>query len=756
MTTSKVHCGDGSAAAAATANSWVQSSKELLHAYADPDEAHLSLRSVVRRAMEREYVLMQFKRCQEQVGMDPNLLFFAEPYETDFLRFLNTINAVRVRITFSIGGLASALLFWYEAARLDAYDASLQGFSPNHERALYILTFGVIVPTFAAGFLISFWPRAQRQHLERIAICVYWIVAMAFITKKWVQAATGPVLPLVILFIPIFNVTRGRFAYNCVLGWSIVVTYFIVELSLGPDLTSAVVFQSVNYSMGVIAGMVSNYQREILKRRNYTLGLPFQGVISDASSRIHDPRYRKEHLCSTITQAFRSDELEQYFIRYWYLLDGSPYENPKAGVLHLNVYRGIRNSTIALFLNQITLSLQDTINLNGQDIYPWTFLLRHGGVCAMYALQYRLFYYYGRLYANLWRSQREAKLSVVQPQKKYVAPSDNSPPSSPAKTTIYVQTKAVLDRTMDGLDGGMQKAQQMTTLITSQVKQVVHEKRGYTHSAQRTTLLVLAVHISVSGGIFFWIATSIGAKSVYLMGFLNALLSAHRSGFRLRFVYSSTGTSALSIAFVTLLKWLVPERFTEFMSYVLVVQLLGMIISYEEENLRRSFFIKKTLRLLEFQSWCRDTILLPLWIRNKLREKASSAKARVSAKHAASTTTTPNVSDEPNLKLNLRASLAVLKTVVANPMQTVAGLKTAVAHPLQTAAALPSALPTMGRFNVDWRIDLRELQAHLNKENDVVTSASARYSKASLYGVYANSVNVLIAAGQVIFFFARR
>ncbi|KDO24864.1 hypothetical protein SPRG_09696 [Saprolegnia parasitica CBS 223.65] len=736
----------------------VVSSKELLQAYADPDESHLSLRSVVRRAMEREYVLMQFKRCQEQVGMDPNLLFFAEPYEANFLRFLNTINAVRVRITFAIGGLASALLFWYEATRLDAYDASLQGFSPAHERALYILTFGVIVPTFGLGFLISFWPRARRQHLERIAICVYWIVAMAFITKKWVQAATGPVLPLVILFIPIFNVTRVRFAYNCVLGWSIVITYFIVQLTLGPDVTSAIVFQSVNYSMGVIAGMVSNYQREILKRRNYTLGLPFQGVISDASSHIHDPRYRKEHLCSAMTQAFRSDELEQYFIRYWYLLDGSPYENPKAGVLHLNVYRGIRNATIGIFLNQITLSLQDTINLNGQDIYPWTFLLRHGGVCTLYALQYRLFYYYGRLYANLWRSQREEKRSVVPPtsQKKYTAPRDDSPPSSPAKTNIYVQTKAVLDRTMDGLDGGMQKAQQMTTLITSQVQQVVHEKRGYTHSAQRTTLLVLAVHISINGGIFFWIATTIGAKSVYLMGFLNALLSGHRSGFRLRFVYSSLGTCALSIAFVYLLKRLVYERFTEYMSYVLVVQLLGMIISYEEENLRRSFFIKKTLRLLEFQSWCHDTILLPIWIRNKLREKASSAKARVSSKHAAATSTSPSVSDEPNHKLNLRTSLAVLKTVVANPMQTVAGLKTIVAHPIQTAAALPSALPTLGHFNVDWRIDLRELQQHLNKENDVVSSASARYSKASRYGVYANSVNVLIATGQVIFFFARQ
>ncbi|OQR92629.1 hypothetical protein ACHHYP_03462 [Achlya hypogyna] len=756
---------------------WQKSSKALLEAYHDPYENHVSFKSTVRRAKEREYVHLQFKRCQEQVGMDPILLFFAEPYEHKYLAFMNKINVPRVRITFTIGGVASGFLFWYEADRLQAYDATVQGFSKTHEIALYVLGFGVIVPTFLIAVALS-WLRPVQRNLERLGLAVYWTVAMAFITKKWVQQQTGPILPLVILLIPMFNVTRIRFAYTCVLGCFIVATYFVVQLSFGPDLTSAIVFQTCNYSMSVIAGMVAGYQREILKRRNFTLGLPFQGriaafisyvglgVIADASSLIHDPRYRKELLCHSFSQRFRYPPLEQYFYRYWYLLDGSPYENPKAGILHLNVYLGIKYTTIGVLANQITLSLQDTINLFDTNIICYTLAIRYGIVVPAYGLQYLLFYYYGREYANLWRKQRETQVS-----DKYAPKSPSSSPGSSPPKTILVHTKAAYEKTRESLKNPAKMAKSLEQVPALFKQQAVH-KKGYTQSAQSTTFATFLLHIGLNAFIFFLIAETLGAKSVYFMGFLNSLLSAHRSGFRLRyvhllhfeltacrFVYSFVVTWCLCLGFITNLHHFVFERFTEYMSYVLVVQVLGMIISYEEENLRRSFFIKKTLRLIEFQDWCETTVLIPLWIRKRLLQKCRAAKARVVAlREAPADGTTPDARP-----LHLRSSLIGLKAAVAHPMQLVAtiampvarpnmgNIKAAVAHPVQTVSAvLPGKVIDLGRVN------LRDLQQHLNKNNKVVSSASANMSRAGRYGVYATSINILIAAGQVIFFLAKR
>ncbi|OQS02472.1 hypothetical protein THRCLA_05154 [Thraustotheca clavata] len=546
---------------------WKKSSLKLLAAYQDPPNAHLSIKYVARKAEEREYVHRQFKKCQEQVGMDPNMLFFSETYEPNFVKFMNKINVMRVRITFTIGGCASALLFWYEADRLKLYDADSRDISTEAEHVLYILTIGIVL-MFFAGVGLSFFPYMQQRLERSLGFGVYWLVATAFITKKWVQQQLGPILPLVILLIPIFNVTRMRFAYNCVLGWYIVITYFIVQLIAGPDETSAIVFQSLNYSMSVISGMVSSYQREILKRRNYTLRLPLQGTVSDVVSLIHDPHYLKEYLCHPISQRFRCDDLERYFYRYWYLLDRSPYENPNAGVLHLGVYLGIKFATIGdtklhmpeslttslgVFVNQITLSLQDVLNLYGNTLINYTVSIRYCLIVPAYALQYCLFYYYGQLYANMWRKKREIipKDAHKSPKRAMKHVVDNN--EDTGILSMVAKTKAVLNQTKDEIG---QRAfdvadlqQEVVKKVTNTIKQqVVKVKEGYTRSAQFTTLSVFMFHVSLNGV----------------------------------FIYSSLGTTALSIAFIVSLYNWAYARFTEYTSYV-----LGIIISYEEENLRR-------------------------------------------------------------------------------------------------------------------------------------------------------------------------
>ncbi|KAF0693197.1 Aste57867_15791 [Aphanomyces stellatus] len=590
---------------------------DILVANQEPEPSRaIPFKHVVDLVVERAYVQAQFQTCQAHVGMHPHLLFFnggsdrrfvklirvwLEPYESQYLAFLNSVNRFRVRLCFSLGAAAMCLCFWYEAARVGAYDPS-DVITPSQSLALYGLTFGVIVPTFALGALASFVP-AAHNHLERVATVVYAVVALALITKKCVQQVPGAIFPLVILLIPLFNVTRMRFAVTCVVGWSIVGIFFVVQLAAGPDPEARVVFTTLNYAVSVIAGMVSSYQKELLKRRNFTLGLNFSGAPDDASSRIHSPYYKKEALCHPWTQAFKHPDLERRFLRFWYLLDANPYENVNAGILHTRVALGLRYTLAGLVMNQLVLVLQDVMNLYGTDTELVAFVIRFGGIVPAYVCLVVAMTKLSRGYTAKWLASRRASLS------------------SSAARHVVVRAKA------------SSATVRPRVTPTDQLEDMVEfagVARGYTHAVQLLTALAILLHVCLIGTLFDVIADKWGIKDVYFMGFLNAMMVAHRSSFRLRFVYSAPITTAASIGFLLGTRNVVsPRTLCEYMVYLTIVQVLGMVMSFEEENLRRSFFLKKSLRALEFHVWYARVTQLPPWIRRVVRERARAARRRL-------------------------------------------------------------------------------------------------------------------------------
>ncbi|CAK4649269.1 hypothetical protein LEN26_012776 [Aphanomyces euteiches] len=672
---------------------WHAALTEILQANEEPRHDVVDMSVAARWATERAFVQKQFEKCLEQVSMDPNLLFFNEPYETQYVSFMNAVNRSRVRLCFSIGAAASAILFWYEARYLELYDADKNDkLTLAQEHTLYWLSFGLIVPTFAFGFALSFLP-VGKTRLESLASSVYMIVAMAFITKKCVQEAKGPIYPLVILLIPLFNVTRTRFAITCVVGWFIVLVFFIVNLSAGPDPTSSTVFTTLNYSMSVVAGMVSSYQKEILKRRNFTLGLNFSGAPSDASSRIHNPYYAKELLCHRWSQSFKHKDVERRFFRYWYLLDRHPYENPNAGILHMDVYVSLRYPLAGVCLNQVVLLLQDVINLYKTPTQYIALGFRVGCIMPAYMFLFSAIYFMSRTYAKEWLAANQA-------------PPPQAADDAAKRTTDSISITTVVVKSKDAMKNQAKKA-------ANKVKDgLVETQKGYSRTIQALTGMVLLFHVYLTGTLVYVIARNIGVKDVYFMGFLNTMMAAHRSSFRPRFMLSATVTLVACIGFLVGTRTVLPRRtLIEYSCYITVVQILGMIVSYEEENLRRSFFIKKSLRSLEFKAWLSSLVKIQVWIRKRMIKRALEAKARIRA----------------------------LERVQTNP--SAANRKSVLDRPLEV---------------VDIHKNLRDLQTHLNKDNKVVTSASAKLSQASRYGVYSTCVSVLIAIGQVSFFLAKQ
>ncbi|KAF0755673.1 hypothetical protein AaE_004890, partial [Aphanomyces astaci] len=80
-----------------------------------------NLHMAIRKLQERVFVQKQFELCMASVKMDPNLLFFEEPHEHQYVAFMNEINRRRVQVCFSIGAIACAYYFYYEVRFLDAY-----------------------------------------------------------------------------------------------------------------------------------------------------------------------------------------------------------------------------------------------------------------------------------------------------------------------------------------------------------------------------------------------------------------------------------------------------------------------------------------------------------------------------------------------------------------------------------------------------------------------------------------------------------
>ncbi|ETW02106.1 hypothetical protein, variant 2 [Aphanomyces invadans] len=699
---------------------WQDALNEIYDANHDSHDRPLTFLLATYKLQERVYVQREFEQIMASVKMDPNLLFFEEPHEQHYVAFLNRINRRRVQLCFSVGAVACFYYFYYEVHFLNAYrlaarddDADMdKTISGPSEIALYWLSFGLIVPTFGVGVAATFVPWGRRR-LESIVTFVYLVVAIGLIAKKCIQQAKGPIYALVILVIPLFNVTRMRFAYSAAVGWAIVIIYLTVEMAAGPDTSSKTVFTSLNYSMSVVAGMVSSYQKvrrplferranerpqELLKRRNFVLGLNYSGSPDDVSSRIHSPYYAKEVLCRRWTQAFKHSDLERRFYRFWYLLDANAYESVNAGILHRTAYASWRYPLTGVCLNQTVLVLQDVTNLYGTTTQLISLAFRLGCIIPGYVFLFASMKYLSQLYTTKWvESGRIRAIPSLIMKSAHQSRHWRKQPRRGSFRWLQGTVKAMRKRLSKTIE-----------------RYLLNMHRGYAPTVQYITSAVVLMHISLLGTLVVLIAIHFGRRdiySVYFQGLLNATMFSHRSTFRLRFAYSAPVTIATCLAFIAATYSVLPRRVhLEYATYLCIVQLLGMIVSYEEENLRRSFFIKKSLRALEFRANFQIRTMVSPWIRAKMVQLGRQAKDAV------------------------RDSADENRSVVHNP------------RPLPTTPTQDSS----SNFLTDK--NLRDLQSRLNRNHVVITNIRPRFSQASKYAVYTTCGNLCVALGQVVYF----
>lgn len=617
----------------------------------------------MKQIRAKSYYTNQFQRIQQQTEMG-KLLSFSDTapsfYESNYLTVAQETSLMRVRICFTIG-LVSLAVFYTHESRAGMWDVSpLLGRTAENKQLIEILAFGVILPVFFLGILLSYTPLGKR-HLEAMTMAVFIVIAGVMIAKKPIEKVKGPVIPLLILLIPIFGITRMRFVRSCVIGWGIFVAYFVTMLVARKflpddgshfDSTTDISYQSINYGISVIGGMVSQYRQELLRRRNFCLQLPFSGTMdSDAVDDLKADKFSKKALMHLWSQKFRHPEVEECFYRYWYLIDPFPYENPNSGSLHTGVFRTIRFAIYTLLLNQLVLLLQDIkfLQVNPDRFvdssdFDYALTLRFGVTVPLYLSAALFMYFMGKAFYAKWvKESEDAKNAALTRDSTVVAEIDGVALDAnavnaqfPASSQDTVRMRLIVD------------AARIKEKSKDRVLEVLINKGGYVRSTQIFSALVIATHVACMGILLLIVST--GAKSdairraehtspgkpkpVYYMGFLNAVLFAHRSGFRVRFIYATYTTAVVAIGIIVAASSLSPDYYLEYAGYVSVILVLGMMISYEEENLRRKFFVLKSIRTLEFDEWFAVVLRIQGWVKERFRKKLREVRSKGSKEFA--------------------------------------------------------------------------------------------------------------------------
>ncbi|KAF0690171.1 Aste57867_18421 [Aphanomyces stellatus] len=595
-----------------------------------------TMAETIRLKKAKDYMVHQFGLIQEQVGMNPNTLQFdnivpnsnpPEKFEVGYVQWAQESSVLRVRLCFAAGFVFLAMFLAYEANQ--SLFTHRTGIPPTHPdfllsstatTLLYIVSFGVGLGAFAIGFVLA-GQKWAAHHLETITFYTFAAVALSLIFKKPLQQQAGPVLPLMILIIPIFGITRMRFIHSCVLGWGIFFIYLIVQLvSLKYiqtidgvwkyDTVSDVIYQTINYGISIIGGMVSHYRQELIRRRNYALKLPFAGIAMDDDEPVDfsADMYNESRLLDAWTLAFRNIEIEEHFCKMWYLIDPHPYENPNRGDIHENVYMTIRFAVLGVFLSQVVLGIQDIKLLLMKDFkfeYGMATIMRFAIVVPCYLLAFYWLYLLGKKYWQMFLRRGLSTMDLADVEAK----------EKPSRIkTAWVQSK-----------GGYVRAAQIFSSAVVSIHVI--------------SMMILLLQVGKS---FVHTHNSKQPKAtkpnVYFMGVLNAILYAHRSGFKVRFVYAFRTTAVMVVLFIFFashnLHWDPWEYlWGEYTGYLLCAQVLGMMINHEEESLRRHFFILKSIRVLEFEQWFAGVLIIQKGVRKfLLRHKSRQMDKNASGK----------------------------------------------------------------------------------------------------------------------------
>ncbi|KAL4168028.1 hypothetical protein KRP22_011435 [Phytophthora ramorum] len=616
--------------------------------------------SIMKQIKAKNYYTQQFQRIQQQTNMS-RLLFFSDVaptfYESNYVAIAQETSLLRVRACFFIGFVGLLALYLNEW-QSDKWSASAtNGRTDQDETAIMAMTFGVMLPTLALGICATF-TGLGRKYLENVTAAVFVIVAVLMIAKKPVEKAKGPIIPLLIILIPIFGITRMRYVKSCCIGWGIFFSYLIVMMSVRNSLPNPSTFdsftdisyQAINYGITAIGGMVSQYRQELLRRRNFCLQLPFSGTMdADAVAEIKTDKFSKKTLMHRWSLKFRHPEVEECFYRYWYLIDPFPYENPNSGSLHQGVFRTIRFAIWTLLLNQLVLLLQDIKflkvkkdSLVDDSDLTYALVLRFGVTVPLYFSAALFMYFLGKAFYARWvKEAEEAKnaaltrdsmvsVGVKQPNADFESKSNVATEGPEGSTQDEARLKLVVE------------AAQIKYATKDRVLDVLINKGGYVRSTQIFSSLVIASHVCCMGILLLAVSTGKNVdayershntapgqpKPVYYMGFLNAVLFAHRSGFRVRFIYATYTTFVVAVGIIIAASSLSPTYYQQYAGYVCVIFLMGMMISYEEESLRRTFFVLKSIRTLEFEEWFSVVLRIQGWVKERFRKKLQDVRSK--------------------------------------------------------------------------------------------------------------------------------
>uniref|UniRef100_A0AAV1V8I7 Uncharacterized protein n=1 Tax=Peronospora matthiolae TaxID=2874970 RepID=A0AAV1V8I7_9STRA len=633
--------------------------ESILHANAPPNYTG-GFNEIMKQIKAKNYYTEQFQRIQQQTNMS-HLLYFSNVapsfYETNYLTVAQDTSVYRVRACFLISFVGLMILYLNEWRDDKWSKLETNGRSDNDEIAILAMTFGVMLPSLLLGMFATF-TSIGRKYLENVTAAVFIIVAAMMIAKKPVEKVKGPVIPLLILLIPIFGITRMRFVKSCCIGWGIFFSYLIVMMSVRNTLPvpstfdsfTDISYQAINYGITAIGGMVSQYRQELLRRRNFCLQLPFSGTMgADALAEIKTDKFSKKTLMHRWSLKFRHPEVEECFYRYWYLIDPFPYENPNSGSLHQGVFRTIRFAVGTLLLNQLVLLLQDIKflkvkkdNFVDESDLTYALVLRFGVTVPLYFSAALFMFFLGKAFYARWIKEA----------------SDATNAALIRDSIVEVDVNKYLDGdrgSMSGVLVGSARSTQDTTRMkvvveAAQIKyatkdkvlDVLINKGGYVRSTQLFSSLVIACHVCCMGILLLAVSTGpkVDAfdntpgttpgqpKPVYYMGFLNAVLFAHRSGFRVRFIYATYTTFAVALGIIIAASSMSPAHYQQYAGYVAVIFLMGMMISYEEESLRRTFFVLKSIRTLEFEEWFSVVLRIQGWVKDRFRKKLRDVRSK--------------------------------------------------------------------------------------------------------------------------------
>ncbi|KAK1935486.1 hypothetical protein P3T76_010711 [Phytophthora citrophthora] len=626
----------------------------ILRANAPPNYTG-GFKDIMKQIKAKKYYTEQFQRIQQQTCMGRSLFFsnvFPTFYEDNYLSIAQESSVFRVRACFFIGFVGLTALYVNEW-KSDKWDKSeSNGRTEEDKTTIMALTFGVMLPSLLLGILATF-TSIGRKYLENVTATVFVIVAAMMIAKKPVEKVKGPIIPLLILLIPIFGITRMRYIKSCCIGWSIFFSYLIVMMSVRKSLPSPETFdsitdisyQSINYGITAIGGMVSQYRQELLRRRNFCLQLPFSGTMdADAVAEIKTDKFSKKTLMHRWSLKFRHPEVEECFYRYWYLIDPFPYENPNSGSLHQGVFRTIRFAIWTLLLNQLVLLLQDIKFLkvkkdalvDDSDL-TYALVLRFGVTVPLYFSAALFMYFLGKAFYARWVKEAEEAKNAALTRDSTVAVGVKQPnPDFESKSDVVTEGEDTARMKL------VVEAAQIKYATKDRVLDVLINKGGYVRSTQVFSSVVIACHVCCMGILLLAVSTgkkideyervnnnSPGQpKPVYYMGFLNAVLFAHRSGFRVRFIYATYTTFVVALGIIIAASSMSPAYYQQYAGYVSVIFLMGMMISHEEESLRRTFFVLKSIRTLEFEEWFSVVLRIQGWVKERFRKKLHEVRSK--------------------------------------------------------------------------------------------------------------------------------